>query len=355
MLLTQRNYRNAEFCAADGSTAHRLGQAGPAPWRPNSSGSETAPIVVRSHTTSVGATQDAMPRTVSPCVTAVARINAKTVNARPVPPRSSDAYPWGNFKINKDSVACATANTTTATMNPDTDNETPGITHAATSSPIAHDPRSRTARNRICLMALSVGLGTVLMKDRSQSPCRHSAESAAAVQAVADVLQIVVNALQITFDGLQVGQRLLVCLLHLVRGCRFELRAVGDDGSGDEIGALTSIPDRRLLHGGRRVGDVGVPPKEIAHRVPLGGDVVVAGNRHALALQRVDQRLLGDVGWRNRLSRRNEWRRRLSRRAGLRIGRRSCRRLRRGVAVVKREHHGDGRGDHDQGKRDRGT
>src|SRR5882757_6925096 len=144
-----------------------------------------APIVVTSHTTSVVATQDAMPRTVSPCVTAVASINAKTVNARPVPPRGSDAYPCGNFKHLTDSDAGTTENTTTATMNPDTDNETPGITHAATSSPIAHDPRSRTARIRICLMALSVGLGTVLMKDRSQSHCRHSAESAAAVQAVA--------------------------------------------------------------------------------------------------------------------------------------------------------------------------
>src|SRR6202000_3051308 len=119
-----------------------FGQAGPAPWRPNSSGSETAPIVVTSHTTSVAATQDAMPRTVSPCVTAVARINAKTVNARPLPPRSSDAYPWGNFKHNKDSAACPTENTTTPTTNPDADNETPGITHAATNSPIAHHARS---------------------------------------------------------------------------------------------------------------------------------------------------------------------------------------------------------------------
>jgi hypothetical protein len=165
-----------------------------------------APIVVTSHTTSVVATQDAMPRTVSPCVTAVARINAKTVNARPLPPRRSDAYPWGNFKHNKDSAACATENTTTATMNPDTDNETPGITHPATSSPIAHDPSSRTARNRICLMALSVGLGSVPVKDRSQSRYRNSADSAAAVQAVPDVLQVVVDALQITFDGLQIGQ-----------------------------------------------------------------------------------------------------------------------------------------------------
>jgi len=109
----------------------------------------------------------------------------------------------GNFKINKDSAACVIENTTTATTNPDTDNETPGITHAATSNPIAHDPRSRTARNRICLMALSVGRGSVPMKDRSQS---RSKESAAAVQAVADALQIVVDALQITLDGLQSGK-----------------------------------------------------------------------------------------------------------------------------------------------------
>ena len=86
------------------------------------------------------------------------------VNARPVPPRSSDAYPWGNFKINRDTIACAIENTTTATMNPDNDNETPGTTHAATSSPIAHDPRSTTARSRICLMAISVGLGAVAVR-----------------------------------------------------------------------------------------------------------------------------------------------------------------------------------------------
>src|SRR6266404_5069313 len=91
------------------------------------------------------------------------------VNARPVPPRSSDAYPWGNFKINSDRIACATENTTTATMSPDNDNETPGTTHAATSSPIAHDPRSTTARSRICLMAISVGLGAVYVKNRVDS------------------------------------------------------------------------------------------------------------------------------------------------------------------------------------------
>src|SRR5262245_43444525 len=39
-------------------------------------------------------------------------------------------------------------------MNPGTDNETPGTIHAATSSPIAHDARSATARNRICLTGL---------------------------------------------------------------------------------------------------------------------------------------------------------------------------------------------------------
>src|SRR5258705_5191549 len=90
------------------------------------------------------------------------------VNARPVHQRSSDAYRWGNFKINSDRIAWDTENTTTATMNPDTDSETPGTTHAATSSPIAHDPRSTTARSRIWLTAISVGVGAVAGKNR---PC----------------------------------------------------------------------------------------------------------------------------------------------------------------------------------------
>jgi hypothetical protein len=123
----------------------------------SSSGSVIAPIVVTSHTTTVVASQDAMPSIVSPCVNTDARINATIVNANPVPPRSSDAYRWGSFKIDKDSIASVTANTTTATMNPGTDNETLGTTHAATSSPIAHDARSKTARSRICLVAISLG------------------------------------------------------------------------------------------------------------------------------------------------------------------------------------------------------
>jgi hypothetical protein len=104
---------------------------------------------------------------VSPCVHTEARLNATMVNTRPVPPSTSAAYSRGNFKINTDRSACAAENTTTATMNPDTDNETPGTTHAATSSPIAHDPRSTTARSRICLMAKGRSLtsGCVLNTD----------------------------------------------------------------------------------------------------------------------------------------------------------------------------------------------
>src|SRR5690242_1523004 len=95
---------------------------------------------------------------VSPCVNTEARLNATTVNTRPVPPNSSAAYSRGNFKINRDSIACAAENTATATMNPGTDNETPGTTQAATSSPMAHAPSNTTARTRICLIAVSVGL-----------------------------------------------------------------------------------------------------------------------------------------------------------------------------------------------------
>ena len=44
------------------------------------------------HTTTVVATQGAMPSMVMPCVNTDARINATMVNTSPVPPRSNDAY-----------------------------------------------------------------------------------------------------------------------------------------------------------------------------------------------------------------------------------------------------------------------
>jgi hypothetical protein len=131
----------------------------------NTSGSEIAPIVVTSHTTSVVANQEGKPSMVSPCVDAAARPNARMVTARPLPPRSNDAYPWGNFKINNDRIRCAAENTRTATMNPDADIDTRGTTHAATNSPIANDPRSTTARARFRLMMTSVGVRLVGGKD----------------------------------------------------------------------------------------------------------------------------------------------------------------------------------------------
>jgi hypothetical protein len=139
----------------DGSAAGSLGFSQvdePASSRANSPGSEIATNVVTSHTTTVAATQDASPWMASPSVNAEAKPNATSVKASAAPPRNSDAYPCGNFKINKDRIDCATENTTTATMNPDTDTETPGTTHAAISSPIAHDPRSATVRSRIRIM-----------------------------------------------------------------------------------------------------------------------------------------------------------------------------------------------------------
>jgi hypothetical protein len=132
-----------------------FGQVEPAPSRMSNSGSVIAPIVVTSHTTTVVASQDSMPSIMSPCVKIDARINAMIVNAKPVPPRSSDAYRWGNFTIDKDRIACVTANTTTATMKPSTDDETPGTIHAATRSPVAHDARSKTARSRTCLTGMN--------------------------------------------------------------------------------------------------------------------------------------------------------------------------------------------------------
>ena len=141
-------------------------QVEPAASRTSASGSEIAPTVVTSHTTIVAANQDATPRMLSPWVNSEARLSATRVNARPVPPRSSDAYARGNFKINSDRIACATENNTTATMNPDGDTETPGTTQAATSSPIAHDVRSTTARTRVCFTAISVGLRVGTVKHR---------------------------------------------------------------------------------------------------------------------------------------------------------------------------------------------
>jgi len=134
-----------------------FGHVEPARSRMSNSGSVIAPIVVTSHTTTAVASQDSMPSIVSPCVKIDARINAMIVNAKPAPPKSSDAYRWGNFKIDKDRIACVTANSTTATKKPGTDDETPGTIHAATKSPIAHDARSKTARSRICLMGIAVG------------------------------------------------------------------------------------------------------------------------------------------------------------------------------------------------------
>jgi hypothetical protein len=128
-----------------------FGQVEPRASRLSNSGSVTAPIVVVSHGTTVVASQGAMPSILSPSVNIDANIKAPIVTAKPVPPRSRDTYRWGNVKIGKDKIACVTANTNTATTNPVADMETPGTIHPATSSPIAHDARSTTARSDVRL------------------------------------------------------------------------------------------------------------------------------------------------------------------------------------------------------------
>jgi len=133
----------------------------------------------------VVASQGAMPSIVSPCVNADARANATIVNARPVPPRSSDEYRWGNFKIDKAKIACVTANTTTATMNPGPDNDTPGMTHAAASSPSAHDARNTTVRSRIRFIAISVGRRGLAVRRTTMT----AAESAAPTIAIDGTLR----------------------------------------------------------------------------------------------------------------------------------------------------------------------
>ena len=52
------------------------------------------------------------------------------------------------LKMNGDRIACAMENTTTATTNPDSVTDTPGISHAATSNPTADDARNTATRSR---------------------------------------------------------------------------------------------------------------------------------------------------------------------------------------------------------------
>ncbi len=76
-------------------------------------------------------------------------------------------------------------------------------------------------------------------------------------QIISDVLQITLNALQITLNALQIRDSILECLLHLVRAW-FVLRAVRDDGTSDEVGALIGVPYRRSLHEADGLCEVGL-------------------------------------------------------------------------------------------------
>jgi len=114
-------------------------------------------------------------------------------------------------------------------------------------------------------------------------------------QTISDALQIPLDALQITLDALQIGESILEGRLQLVRASRLVLRAVRDDGTGGEIGALIGIPYRRLLYEADGVCEVGLVRQEIADCVPMGGRVFVAGNGHAFMFQRLDERAVDDL------------------------------------------------------------
>ena len=62
-------------------------------------GSSRVATAVTSHTTTVAATQEPMPRMLSPLVSSVARINAASVDTRPMPPRNADAYRLGGYQL----------------------------------------------------------------------------------------------------------------------------------------------------------------------------------------------------------------------------------------------------------------
>ena len=114
-----------------------------------------------------------------------------------------------------------------------------------------------------------------------------------------DLRQIISNALQIALNGLQIRERILECVLRLVRTGNLVLRAIGNDGAGRDVGALTGIPYRRSLHEADGLSEVGLVREEIADCVRLGRHVFVAGNWHAIPLQDVDERPVDDVNRRS--------------------------------------------------------
>lgn len=113
-----------------------------------STGSNTVARAVTNQTTMVAITQDPIPRIDNPCVNTDARTSAASVDTRPIPPRKALAYLLAIFRKNGDRIAWATEKITTAATKPEIDTETPGTNHAATSRPIAAEPRNTTARRR---------------------------------------------------------------------------------------------------------------------------------------------------------------------------------------------------------------
>src|ERR1700737_1272971 len=97
-------------------------------------------------------------------------------------------------------------------------------------------------------------------------------------QIIPDALQITLDALQITFDALQIRKSILGCLLCLVLARRFVLRAVRDDGTSSEVGALIGVPYRRSLHEADGLFEVRLVRQEVADRMPGARHVFVAGH-----------------------------------------------------------------------------
>ena len=84
----------------------------------------------------------------SPVDSSDASSSATKVDTNPMPPRKADAYRLAILRKNGDRIAWATVKITTAVMNPSADSETPGTSQAATSNPIAADPRNTATRRR---------------------------------------------------------------------------------------------------------------------------------------------------------------------------------------------------------------
>ena len=128
--------------------------------------------------------------------------------------------------------------------------------YAATKNVVACGNRSCT--NMCEPASITGGQGVAVANPVSATTRPLSLMACDRRQTISDALQITLDALQITLDALHIRKSILGCLLRLVRASWFVLRAVRDDGTGSEVGALIGVPYRRSLHEADSLFEVGL-------------------------------------------------------------------------------------------------